>query len=285
MSDNPAILFDRARVRKRRLRALPSFAAHDFLLRQAAESLSASMEHLTYPFPTIVELGASGLLAPLLRTRAGTVRFIECDIAASFPSTAIVTDNELLPFAPDTLDAVVSAGGLHFVNDLPGMLVQVRQALKPDGLFMATLPGPDTLREMRQVFAAVDADLSGGITPRIVPFPDVRDAGGLLQRVGFALPVVDRELVTVSYENLFSLMADLRGGGQVNMLQQQLQHFTPRRFFMEAARRYAEQFSDAEGRITATFEIVTMTGWKPAATQQQPAARGSGTMSLKQALN
>lgn len=285
MSENPAILFHRDRVRKRRLRAARDFAAHDFLLRQAAESLAGSLEHLSYAFPLMVELGASGLLQPLIGERVGTKHYWACDIAPALPGTQLVLEPEWLPFADSSIDAVVSAGGLHFINDLPGVLAQVHRALKPDGLFMATLPGPDTLRELRQVFAATDADLSGGITPRIVPFPDVRDAGGLLQRAGYALPVVDREIVTVSYENLFTLMADLRGSGQVNMLQQQLQHFTPRRFFMEAAQRYAEQFSDAEGRIRASFEIVTMTAWKPAANQQQPARRGSGQVSLTDVLN
>lgn len=285
MSQEAAILFHRARTRKRRERAAANFTAHDFFHRQAAETLAESLESMTYAFPRVVELGASGLLEPLLRGRKGTQHYWPCDITNAMPGTRLVTDPEWLPFAPASLDAIVSAGGMHWINDLPGALVQIAQALKPDGLFMATLPGSETLREMRTVFAASDAALSGGITPRVPPFPDVRDAGSLLQRAGFALPVVDRDIVTVSYENLFALMNDLRGSGQVNMLQQQLQHFTPKRFFMDAAKRYAEQFSDSEGRIVATFEIVTMTAWKPAATQQKPSKRGSGQVSLTQFLN
>lgn len=285
MSSNPAILFHRDRTRKRRERAAPNFTQHRFLLEQAAISLADSLDSMTYAFPAIVELGASGLLAPMLRQRKGTTQYWPCDITPAMPGTRLVVDNERLPFAPDTVDAVVSAGGMHWINDLPGALVQIRQALKPDGLFMATLPGPETLRELRKVFGASDAARSGGITPRIAPFPDVRDAGGLLQRAGFALPVVDRDIVTVSYENLFALMDDLRGIGQVNMLQHQLQHFTPRGFFADAAKRYADMFSDSEGRIIASFEIVTMTAWKPAANQQQPSKRGSGQVSLSEILN
>lgn len=284
MDSTPAILFDRARVRKRRQRAAPHLATQGFLLEQAAQSLAESLQAMQYAFPQVAELGAGGALAPLLRTRPGTDHYWQCDITAALPGTQLVAD-EWLPFSENTLDAIVSAGGMHFINDLPGMLVQIRQALKADGLFMATLPGPETLRELRSVFAETDAARSGGISPRVAPFPDVRDAGGLLQRAGFALPVVDRDLVTVSYENLFALLADLRGSGQVNMLQGQRHHFTPRGFFMDAAQRYADRYSDAEGRITATFEIVTMTGWKPASSQQQPAKRGSGKISLKDALN
>lgn len=280
----PAILFHRDRTRKRRARVAETFAGHDFLLRQMAESLADSLDSITYRFPRVVELGASGQLAPYLKQRPGTQHVWPCDIVP-FPGATLVIDNELLPFAPDSLNAVVSAGGMHFINDLPGTLAQIRQALQPDGLFMAVLPGPDTLRELRQVFAASDAALHGGITPRIVPFPDVRDAGGLLQRAGFALPVVDRDIITVTYENLFALMDDLRGSGQVNMLQDQLQHFTPKSFFLDAAKRYADRFSNSEGRIVASFELVTMTAWKPAANQQQPSKRGSGQISLTQVLN
>jgi NADH dehydrogenase [ubiquinone] 1 alpha subcomplex assembly factor 5 len=285
MNSNPAILFHRERARKRRERAAGSFAHHDFLHRQAAATLADSLESLTYPFPRVAEIGASGLLEPLIGIRAGTEHYLACDITPALPGTRVVADPERLPFAAESLDAIVSAGGMHWINDLPGALVQIAQALKPDGLFMATMPGPETLRELRQVFAASDTALSGGITPRIAPFPDVRDAGGLLQRAGFALPVVDRDIVTVSYADMFALIRDLRGAGEVNMLQHQLQHFTPKRFFMDAAERYAQQYSDHEGRVVASFEIVTLTAWKPATNQQQPAKRGSGKISLKDALN
>ena len=197
----------------------------------------------------------------------------------------IVLDEECLPFAENSLDAVVCLLNLHWVNDLPGTLAQIRRMLKPDGLFFAIIPGGETLRELRSIFATTETAFSGGITPRIAPFLDVRDGGALLQRAGFALPVADSEILTVSYENLFALMEDLRGAGEVNMLQNRVQHFTPRNFFLAAAKNYAAQHSDSEGRITASVEFITLTGWKPAASQQQPAKRGSGQVSLKTVLN
>lgn len=283
------ILFNRTRLRKRRARAAAQVAQHDFLLREAALRLCDSLDAMSYTFPRVAELGATGVLAQQLAMRPGTEHYLQCDLSPAMLQQATgmraAVDEEWLPFAPGSLDAIVSAGGLHWVNDLPGCFKQIHTALRPDGLFMAAMPGPDTLKELRQVFAETDAARSGGITPRIAPFPDVRDAGGLLQRAGFALPVVDRDLITVSYENLFQLMGDLRGSAQSNMLQQSLQHFTSRGFFLEAAKRYADRFSDANGRITATFECVMLTAWKPAANQQQPAKRGSGQISLTQILN
>jgi SAM-dependent methyltransferase len=288
MSSTPPILFDRARLRKRRQRASANFSQHDFLAREAATMLAESLDSIAYRFPRVAELGASGILAETIAKRPGTGMYVQCDLARGMlpgQGLRLVADEEYLPFAPESLDAIVSIDGLHWVNDLPGCFAQIHRALKPDGLFIAVMPGVETLRELRQVFAQTDAAQSGGITPRIAPFLDVRDAGGLLQRAGFALPVVDRDLLNVTYGNLFALLSDLRGSGQSNMLQQKLQHFTPRGYFMDAAKRYAENFSDSEGRLAATFELITLTAWKPAATQQQPAKRGSGKMSLKDALN
>ena len=284
MSHPPAILFDRARLRKQRQRRAADFAQHDFLLREAAASLAESLDAITYRFPTIVELGASGHLAPLLASRPGTARFLTTDSTPALRPD-IIADEEWLPFADASIDAILSVGALHWVNDLPGCLAQIRRALKPDGLFLATLPGPDTLRELRTCFAEAEAQLYGGITPRIAPFPDVRDAGGLLQRTGFALPVIDREILTVTYPDLRTLMHDLRGSAQSNMLQQKAQHFSSRRFFNLTEKIYREKFTDAENRLIASFEFVTLTAWAPAPTQQQPAKRGSGQISLKDVLN
>ncbi|OYW14405.1 MAG: hypothetical protein B7X02_00120 [Rhodospirillales bacterium 12-54-5] len=290
MTNSPPILFDRVRLRKRRARTAAQFTTHDFLLREAAASLADSMAHFNYAFPTIVELGShTGQLADMLRKRQGTEHYIQCDLALEMLQQSkgmrIVADEEWLPFLDNSVDAVVSVGTLHWVNDLPGTLAQIYRMLKPDGLFLAILPGTETLRELRQVFAETDAARYDGISPRISPFLDIRDAGALLQRAGFALPVADSDLLTISYENLFALMHDLRGAAQQNMLQKPLQHFTPRRWFMDAANRYAEIFSDSENRISATVELITMTGWKPAENQQQPAKRGSGKISFLDALN
>ena len=284
------MLFDRAQLRKRRAQVAASFSQHDFLLREMAARLAGSLDHLKYRFPTVVELGShTGQVAELIAARPGTTRYIQCDIAPEMlqqtSGIRVAVDEELLPFAENSVDAVVSVGSLHWVNDLPGSLAQIQRILKPDGLFIAVLPGTETLRELRQVCSETDAARYGGITPRVSPFIDIRDAGALLQRAGFALPVADSEMLQVSYENLFGLMRDLRGSAQQNMLHGQLQHFTPRSWFMDAAERYATSFVDAENRIFATVEIITMTGWKPSTNQQQPAKRGSGKISFLDALN
>jgi SAM-dependent methyltransferase len=286
MSSAP-ILFDRTLLRKRRARAAANFAAHDFLLREMAARLVDSLDTMAYEFPVMVELGChSGQLQ--LGDRRATTHHIRCDLSPAMlqrtSGMRVAVDEEWLPFAENSVDAVVSVGALHWVNDLPGTLAQIQRILKPDGLFMAMLPGAETLRELRQVCAQTDAARMGGITPRVSPFIDIRDAGALLQRAGFALPVADTDTVRVEYENLFALMRDLRGGAQQNMLQGRVQHFTPRGWFMDAAARYAEQFSTAEKRIIASVELITMTAWKPSANQQQPARRGSGKISFLDGL-
>ena len=267
----PPILFDRARLRKRRARAAATRAQHDFLWAEAAERAEESLSYILRDFPRMLIFGGQRFTPPKSVTQA------------IHAGDAI--DAEYLPFAENSLDAVISLLDLQWANDLPGVLAQIRRALKPDGLFYAILPGGETLRELRRVFADTEDSLYGGISPRVAPFLDIRDGGALLQRAGFALPVADSEIIDISYPHLFALMEDLRGTGEVNMLRQQVQHFTSRRFFAAAAERYANLFSDSEGRIKATMEFITLTGWKPAITQQQPARRGSGQVSLKDALN
>lgn len=273
MESTPPILFNRRRLRKRQARAAANFAQHDFLWREAAARVEETLSYITREFPTMIVFGGHGFKPPVSVQRC---ILIGKDAAV---------DEEALPFAENSVDAIICLLNLHWVNDLPGTLAQIRRVLKPDGLFMAIMPGGETLRELRSIFAEVEAKRTGGVTPRIAPFIDVRDAGALLQRAGFALPVADSEILDVSYEHLFKLMEDLRGAGEVNMLQHQVEHFTPRTFFTDAATLYAERYSDAEGRISATVEFITLSGWKPAANQQQPAARGSGKISLKDALN
>lgn len=259
------ILFNRERLRKRRARAAATLPAHDFLWREAAERAGDNLSFIAREFPRVLAFGAQHLEPP-----RGCVELMHGD----------TLDEEALPFGENEFDAVICLLNLHWVNDFPGTLIQLRRALKPDGLFMAVVPGGESLRELRSVFARTEAALLGGISPRVAPFIDVRDAGALLQRAGFALPVADSEQLTITYENLFALMADLRGSGQVNMLRQQRIAFTPRGFFVVAAADYAAQHSDAEGRIQATVELITLTGWKPADTQQQPLKPGSGKISL-----
>jgi NADH dehydrogenase [ubiquinone] 1 alpha subcomplex assembly factor 5 len=269
MSSAP-ILFDSRARRKHLARHAATVAEHDFLWREGAQLMADSLAAISYVFPTIVELAPrTQHLTDLLRQRPGTHAVVNQEI-----------DEEHLPLAENSVDAIVSNLSLHCVNDLPGLFIQARRALKPDGLFLATLPGAASLQELRAVLAQIESSDAGGLSPRVAPFLEVRDAGNLLQRAGFALPVVDSLTLTVTYPHLFALMTELRAAGEANMLQERLRHFTPRSFFMRAAQEYAAQHSDAEGEITVTAEIITITAWKPAANQQQPAKRGSGTTSF-----
>ena len=194
-------------------------------------------------------------------------------------------DIERLPLAPARFDLVVSALSLQGANDLPGALVQIRQALRPDGLFLGAIVGGQTLRELRAVLVEAETETRGGASPRVAPFADVRNMGGLLQRAGFALPVADSDLVTVRYANLFALMADLRAMGATNALVARDRRPARRDMFLRAAELYGARFADADGRIRATFEIVSLAGWAPHESQQKPARRGSGRVSLVNALH
>lgn len=289
MEHSPPILFDRTRLRKRRDRSANTIAGHDFLYQEAAAEMLESLAFINRPFPTILELGSqTDYLKSTLAERVGTSQYISCDISAKTLAAKngnrVAADEEYLPFAAQSVDAVVSIFTLQWVNDLPGTLAQIHRILKPDGVFMAVLCGGETLRELRSIFAATETAQKGGIHPRIAPMIDVRDAGALLQRAGFALPVADSDTLTITYPNLFALMEDIRAAGQNNMLKNQLQHFTSRGFFLDAAQRYAAQHSTPKGDLIATAELITLTGWKPAASQQQPAKRGSGMISLTKAL-
>lgn len=279
MEPTTPILFNRTRLRKRRARAATTFIQHDFLWREAAARAEETLSFIARSFPSMLVFGGHAFTPP-----TSTQRCIQTSFSDSTYGLQLVADEERLPIAENSLDAVISLLHLHWVNDLPGTLAQIRRALKPDGLFLAILPGGESLRELRSIFAQTEAEKSGGIRPRIAPFLDVRDGGALLQRAGFALPVADSELLSISYPDLFTLMGDLRGAGQANMLQHQPQHFTPRGFFIDAAARYAAQYSNAENRLSATIEFITMSGWKPSENQQKPAPRGSAKTSLKDAI-
>ena len=196
----------------------------------------------------------------------------------------VVADEEALPFADAAFDLVVSALALQNVNDLPGTLVQIRRALEPDGLLLAALIGGETLTELRQSFAAAESEIEGGISPRVAPFADVRDLGGLLQRAGFALPVTDVDRVTVRYDSAFALMHDLRRMGATNALVERRRLPLKRPTLMRMAEIYAERFADDDGRVRATFDIVWLSGWAPHPSQQQPLKPGSAQARLADAL-
>ncbi len=286
--DKPPPIFDRALLRQRlaRARAHPA----DFLLTQAAEDLADRLLNVQRPFSVIADVGTpTPVLSQALAARwpqARVHRIAPIAPATGSPGRAslAVADLEALPLAPESLDLAVSAMALQSVNDLPGALVQIRRALKPDGLFLAALLGGRTLHELRTCLSEAELELFGGISPRVAPFADVRDMGGLLQRAGLALPVADSDALTVRYATLFHLMADLRAMGATNPLVDRLRRPSPRALFARAAELYAARFADADGRIRATFEIVSISGWAPHESQQKPARRGSGTVSLAAAL-
>lgn len=196
----------------------------------------------------------------------------------------VAADEEALPFADGSLDLIVSALALQSVNDLPGALAQIRRALKPDGLFLAALLGGETLTELRQSFAAAEAEIDGGVSPRVAPFADLRDLGALLQRAGFALPVVDTDRVTVRYATAFDLMRDLRGMGATNALTERRRVPMKRATLLRMASIYAERFGDPDGRLRASFDIVWLSGWAPHESQQQPLRPGSAKARLADAL-
>jgi SAM-dependent methyltransferase len=201
------------------------------------------------------------------------------------PPLSMVADEEALPFAGNSFDLIVSALSLQWANDLPGALVQIRRALKPDGLFLAALVGGQSLAELRTALTSAEAELTGGASPRVAPFADVRDLGRLLQRAGFALPVTDVEPITVRYASMFALMQDLRAMGATNALSERSRVPLRRAVVLRAAEIYAERFADPDGRVRATFDIVWLSGWAPHESQQKPLAPGSARMRLADALN
>ena len=214
---------------------------------------------------------------------------VEADLSRSMVQRAggtarLVADEEWLPIHADSLDLVVSTLSLHWVNDLPGVLVQVRQALRPDGLLLAAMLGGDTLFELREAFVRAEAGQEGGVRPHVSPFPDVETLGALLQRTGFALPVVDSDRITVTYESATALMHDLRAMGEANATQGRARHFARRETLRALDACYREASGQGDGRIPATFQVLYLTGWKPHDSQQQPARLGSATVRLAAAL-
>ena len=197
----------------------------------------------------------------------------------------VAADEEWLPFADQSLDLVTSLFALHWVNDLPGALAQIRRSLRPDGLFLAAMLGAGTLTELRTSLAQAESDLEGGVSPRLSPTVELQDMGALLQRAGFALPVVDLDTITVTYADAFALMRDLRGMGETNALRQRRKRFTRRATLTAAAEIYRERFADGDGRLPATFQIIWLTAWAPHESQQQPLRPGSAESRLADALD
>lgn len=283
----PDLLFDRKLVAVRRKRSLRSLHRHDFLLREVADRLGDRLLDVARRFPVALELGArGGLLAQTLAGRGAIEHLFQAELfpegfssekeAKTTPSFggniklySVCSEEEALPFAARSFDLVVSNLILHWVNDLPGTLLQINRCLKPDGFFLASLFGGETLKSLRDALMEAESQCLGGVSPRVSPFLEVRDAGGLLQRAGFALPVADFDRLEVSYDSAFALMRDLRGMGESNALRQKT--FSRREVFLRAASLYQERFANEEGRIKAIFDVIYLAGWRPdSGAQQQP---------------
>ncbi len=280
-------IFDRQLLRQRLARAQAAGPA-TFLLARAVDDLMERLAAVLRPFPRVLDLGTPGpQLAQALAANPDRSVTRLAPVAQTLGEgrwRGMIGDEEALPFTGETFDLIVSGLALQSVNDLPGALVQARRVLAPDGMLLACLIGGRSLEELRTAFAVAEEELTGGSSPRVAPFADVRDLGGLLQRAGFALPVADVDTIKVRYASLFGLLADLRAMGATNALVERLRKPLSRRLLMRAAQVYAERFSDADGRVRATFEIVWLAGWAPHESQQKPLAPGSAKMRLADAL-
>ncbi len=281
-------LLDTSLWLQRKRRAIAGMAdGADFLMLRVAEDLGDRLSAVERSFETAAALfcqtaGAAEAMAA--SGKVAKVTRIEADPAFCAGANGEVAPFETVPFEPGELDLAVSILSLQAMNDIPGMLAQIRRALRPDGLFLGAMAGAGTLAELRESMLVAETELAGGASPRVIPFADVRDAGALLQRAGFALPVTDAETVVVRYDTLFHLMADLRAMGETSVLIDRPRKPATRRLFARAAEIYAERFCDPDGRIRATFSIVWMSGWAPDASQQKPLKPGAGKISLKDVL-
>lgn len=283
------IVFDQDLIAARRKRALSNGDDKaGFLLDIAAREMAERLNVVERRFEDAVELhGYTGAAArELLATgKVESLKRVETDAAfAEAGGDITVSSLETVPLAPESVNLVVSPLSLHLTNDTPGVFIQIRRALKPDGLFLAAIPGSGTLQELREVLLATEAEMSGGASPRVIPFADVRDVGALLQRAGFTLPVADTESYTVRYGSLFALLKDLRAMGMTNPLAARSRVPLSKAFFLRAAEIYAERFADPDGRIRATFSIIYVSGWAPHESQQKPLAPGSARTRLADAL-
>jgi SAM-dependent methyltransferase len=271
-SDTAPILFDRALLRARQRRALRGVPA-TFLLDRVAEDMVDRLQAVTRDFSDVADIWTpNAAVLEALRARFASIRHIR------------VEDAEVLPLQPEALDLAVSALAFQFVNDLPGVLAQIRRALRPDGLLLAAMIGGDTLTELRQSFAEAEAECESGVSPRVAPFADLRDVGALLQRAGFALPVTDVDRIVVRYDNAFALMQDLRRMGATNVMIERRRAPTRPATMMRMAQIYAQRFADPDGRIRATFDIIWLSGWAPHESQQKPLRPGSAKASLEAAV-
>ncbi len=288
--------FDRAAHRSHRCRAAGRLKDHDFLLREVGARLVDRLDDVKRDFPTVLDLGChGGELGQLIAGRRGHSTLVQCDLSPAMAARAqgangvsahvLAADEERLPFTDASFDLVLSNLSLHWVNDLPGTLVQIRRVLKPDGLFLGAMLGGETLHELRHALMEAELACEGGASPRVSPFAGVRDAGDLLQRAGFALPVADCDTITVTYEGALALMRELRGMGESNATSHRRRGFSRRATLMETAAAYQRRHATPDGRIPATFEVIYLGAWAPHPCQPKPLAPGSASNRLAEALD
>jgi NADH dehydrogenase [ubiquinone] 1 alpha subcomplex assembly factor 5 len=257
MSD--AQIFDRRAVRLHRDRAVASVQTVAPVLRDCAGRLLDRLDDTTRRFGQALDVGGRGVVAPLLRARG--IEVVSADLSPAMARVnggrCVAADEEWLPFAPGSFDLVAASLSLHWVNDLPGALIQIRRALRPDGLLLASMPALGTLGELRTALTTAEAELTGGASPRVSPFPEARDVAGLLQRAGFALPVADVEEIALAYADPLALLRDLRAAGETNAVMQRSRRFVPGALIGSALAGLPVR----DGRATVTLRLATMTGW------------------------
>lgn len=281
--------FDRELLRRRRDRHAARFSDFEFLLQRVGEDFRDRLQIVQRQFPKVLNLGAHhGLVSRIIAPLENVGVIVDADSSAAALSQCsgerVQCDEEALPFGEGDFDLAVSGLALHLVNDLPGTLVQMRRSLKPDGLVLAAVLGAESLRELREAWLVAEEELTGGVSPRVAPLIDVRTLGSLAQRAGLALPVADTDEVTVTYASPLALMAELRAMGMSNMLAGRRRVPVTRELLMRACEVYIERFASDDGRIPATFEIVTLTAWVPDESQPKPLRPGSAQVSLTDVL-
>ena len=268
--ETPPLLFDTHAVARNRKRSGRMDAGHQFLRAEIADRMQERLSEVNRTFATRIDLGGS------------FVPFLPKDVTEAYQTQS--ADDGVLNIAAQSSDLIVSNMVMHWVNDLPGLLVQIRNTLRPDGLFTGSLLGGQTLHELRHAFLAAESEITGGASPRVIPFADVKDLGSLMQRAGFALPVTDVDTLTLTYAHPLNLMQELRGMGEANALISRPKNFLRRNVLLRACEIYQEKFGMENGRIPATFEVMYLTGWHPHESQQKPLKRGSGKVNLADAL-
>jgi len=274
-------IFNRKHIAHYRKRCANNLKNHDFLFQWSSQQILDRLSLIKRDFTDILQIGTRDTETFNALKNKNPIRI---DLSCNFKNT-IIADEEFLPIKPASQDLIISNLNLHTVNDLPGTLLQTRKTLKPDGLFIAALFGGETLNELRTALIQAELKLKEGISPRVNPLTDKQDCGALMQRAGFALPVIDSERITVTYENMFKLMQDLRGMGEGNAITARDKSYPGKALFIEAAKIYHEHYAESDGRIYATFDIIFLLGWAPHKSQQQPLKPGSAENRLADALN